>query len=368
MTPMNDSSQILFISAARPNDEGGIFTCRFDSESGALERVTVCDEIPNALYLTQAPESKNLYAVNDEGSAETSPSGMIHCLRMNSANGQLRHAGKQSTAGTTPCFVTVDGRERYAFVANFRGIGPRTSRGFVSMLPLDGLGKIDPASCVIQHPGQSSHPERQTASHPHSINLDARDRFALVADLGVDKVYAYEVDWDKGILVETEHTAYPAPALTGPRHMAFHPNNRFVYLVNEIGNSVFAYAFDPDTGALKDLWRIPTLPGDYTDGSACADIHVSPDGLFLYVSNRGHDSITIYRVDPATGYLDLLDFVKSGGENPRDFIIDPTGNFLLVANQSSDKVVIFQRDKTSGLIEAVDEAPFPAPVCMLFSA
>ena len=232
-------------------------------------------------------------------------------------------------------------------------------------LPIERDGRLRPASSTYQHRGQVADPRRQGGPHAHSINLDAANRYAVVADLGLDKVFVYAFDPAKGNLTPHQPPFAKVAPRSGPRHFAFHPDGRFGYVINEISRTVTAFAYDADDGILTEIQTISTVPADAFRGGSTAEVQVHPSGKFLYGSNRGHDSIAIFAIDPTTGKLTPVGHEPTQGKTPRNFAIDPTGAFLLAENQDSNTIVVFRIDPQNGTLKATGQtAKVSKPVCI----
>jgi 6-phosphogluconolactonase len=234
------------------------------------------------------------------------------------------------------------------------------------MFPIETDGRLGPASQVIQHEGSSVHPERQTGPHAHCVLPDPTNRFAVVTDLGRDKILIYRMDLEGGKL--HKHAEVDIQAGAGPRHLTFHPNGHYAYLVNELDATLIGYRYDADTGVFDEVQTVTASPEDFRRGNFCADVHVSPDGEFLYASNRGHDSIVCFRIDENTGRLTYQNHTSTEGREPRNFAISPDGTFLLVANQKTNTIVTFKIDPASGgLLKTKYQAEVSMPVCVKFA-
>jgi 6-phosphogluconolactonase len=283
-------------------------------------------------------------------------------LSRDQATGELQILNEQPSGGQGPCYVSLDREGRFVLVANYNS-------GHVAVLPIADDGRLQPASCVIQHKGSSVNPSRQKGPHAHSILLDAANRYALAADLGIDKVMVYRFDSQQGKLLPNDPPFAQCVPGSGPRHMAFAPNGKYAYVIEEISSTVEVFAYDADAGVLKPLQRIGALPQGFTGTNTSADIHMHPSGRFLYGSNRGHNSIVIYAVDDATGELRLLGHESTQGKNPRNFAIDPAGTFLLAANQDSDTIVSFRIDPNTGALSPTGQVcKVSMPVCVAMVA
>ena len=338
----------------------GIAVFRFDADTGVLDPVQTVPGVVNPSWLTLDGREQILYAVNEEGE------GRVSAFARDAATGTLRPLNDQRSHGADPCYVSLDPSGRYLLVANYSG-------GTVAVLPVAADGRLEAATCVIHHQGSSIRPE-QEGPHPHMIRPSADGRFVLATDLGTDQVLVYRLDTSTGQLTPNEQgTAVVAedPG-AGPRHFAFAPSGRTVYVINELDSTVTVYDYTPERGELHARQVVSTLP-DGVDGPAignsCAHIAVSPDGRFVYGSNRGHDSIAIWEVAGANGELRPVGHEPTRGKTPRGFSLDPTGAWLLVANQESDTIVPFRRDPDSGRLTAAGPVTqTPSPVAILFSS
>lgn len=339
----------------------GIYVCRMDMNTGAVELVHGVPDVPNPSYLTLHPDRPLLYAVNAVPEIDGHAGGAVGAYAVDHATGKLTFLNRQPSQGAGPCHVSVEQTGRYAIAANYAG-------GSVAILPIQDDGSLGPPSDWVQHFGSSVNPDRQGEPHAHSFTPDPENRFALACDLGLDQVLVYRLDLEQGKLPPNDPPFATVPPGAGPRHLDFHPNGRVVYVINEIGNTITVFAYDQDNGALTELQTIPTLPEDFTDTSHTADVHVHPSGKFVYGSNRGHDSLAIYAVNEADGTLSLIGYESTQGEVPRNFVIDPSGTFLLAANQDTDSIVTFRVNADSGMLEPTGHiASVPTPVCLKFS-
>ena len=339
----------------------GIYVCRMDMTSGAVELVHSVPDVPNPSFLTLHPELPCLYAVNAVPEIDGHSGGAMSAFAVDHETGILTFLNRQPSQGAGPCHVSVEQSGQYAITANYTG-------GSVAMLPIEQDGSLGPPTDWVQHVGSSVNPDRQGEPHAHSFTPDPANKFALACDLGLDQVLVYGLDLEQGALRPNDPPFATVHPGAGPRHLDFHPNGRVVYVINEIGNTVTVFAYDQDRGALSEMQTIPTLPPDFTETSHTADVHVHPNGRFVYGSNRGHDSIVIYAVDEADGTLSLVGHQSTLGEVPRNFVIDPTSTFLLAANQDTDSIVTFRIDADSGTLTPTGHvATVPTPVCLKFS-
>lgn len=336
----------------------GIYIYRLDMATGALTLVGVAGGVQNPSFLALDPQHQYLYAVNETMTFDGQSGGGLSAFAVDPQSGALTYINSQRTHGGAPCYVSVDQTGRYVYVANYMG-------GNAAAFPVRAGGGLDPASSVVQHTGSGVNPRRQEGPHAHSITLDPTNRFAFVADLGIDKVMVYRLDLEGGTLPPHIPSSVEVEAGAGPRHMAFHPNGRYAYLIAEMGNTIIAYAYDAVQGTLDALQTVPALPENFAGQSTCADIHVAPSGKFLYGSNRGHDSIVIYAIDAETGLLTYVGHAPTLGKTPRNFAIDPTGAYLFAAHQDSDSIVTFRIDPESGKLAPTSQVTeVPMPVCV----
>jgi len=338
----------------------GIAVFRFDADTGALHPVQTLPGVVNPSWLALDGREQILFAVNEEAE------GRVSAFARDAANGTLRPLNDQLSHGADPCYVSLDPSGRYLLVANY-------SSGTVAVLPVAADGQLEAATCVIHHQGSSIRPE-QEGPHAHMIRPSVDGHFVLVTDLGIDQVLVYQLDTSTGQLAPSVQgmALVSANPGAGPRHFAFAPSGRTLYVINELNSTVAVYDYTPERGELHARQVVSTLP-DGIDGPAignsCAHIAVSPDSRFVYGSNRGHDSIAIWEVEDANGTLRPVGHESTRGKTPRNFTLDPTGSWLLVANQESDTIVPFRRDPDSGRLTAAGPVTqTPSPVAILFSS
>jgi 6-phosphogluconolactonase len=344
----------------------GIYAYLFDPGIGKLSALGVAAESEDPSFLAVDRSGKFLYAVNEIDHFGAQKSGAISAFAINLKDGKLTLLNQAATQGAGPCHISLDKTGKYALVANYDG-------GSIAVFPIREDGGLAPASAFVQHSGSSVDKERQQAPHAHWIGTSPDNRFALAADLGLDEILVYRFNAAKGTLTPNIPPYAKVNPGAGPRHLAFHPNGKFVYMLTEMENSVTAFAYKTGNGALSPLQTISTLSilrKDYSGPKEAAEIAVHPSGKFLYASNRANiDTITAFSIDPAKGTLKLKDEYPTMGKTPRNFAIDPTGKFLLAANQESNNIVVFRIDTTTGALAPTGEiAEVPAPVCITFVA
>jgi len=359
----DSDDQLLYVGTYTKSDpRKGIYLVRMNRQSGKLRRVGAVDAGAKPSFLAIHPSGRVLYAVNELEKYNGKSSGAVIAFSIARDTGALTRRNEQPSEGAAPCFVSVDGSGRVVLVANYTG-------GSVALFPIEADGSLAPAASVVHHTGTGPNAERQEAPHAHSIITDPSNHFVLSADLGADRVFVSRLDLDGKSLRHVEGGDAVMRAGAGPRHLAFHPTLPLVFVSNELDSTVATLRFDAESGKLSSVDARSTLPAGWTGTNYPADIHVAPSGRTLYVSNRGHNSIAVFSVAPATGALALEQVVATGGAWPRNFSLDPTGRWLLVANQQSDSIVVFARDQESGrLTPTRQRIAIPSPVCLRFRA
>lgn len=350
----------IYIGTYTTSGSEGIYHGRFSTETGEITELRLAARADHPSYLTIHPNGKWLYAVSEVDRVGDEPGGEVIAYRIDSESGALTPINRRSTRGSYPCHVSIEAPSRNLMVANYGG-------GSVTMIPLGDDGSLLEVSSFHQHRGKSVNPKRQEGPHAHSIVSDPHGRYVYAADLGLDQILIYRIDAASRQLLPGDPSFASTPPGSGPRHIAFHPNGRLLYCVGELDSTVLTYAIDQDDGGLTKIDVQPALPAEFAGDNTGADIHVHPNGRFLYYSNRGHDSIAIFHIDEETGRLTPIGHASTLGKTPRNFTIDPSGRFLLVANQNSDHIVTFSIDEESGQLKATGaHALLSRPVCVVF--
>ncbi len=340
----------------------GIYRLDLDLASGQLTPPTLAGAAGNPSFLALHPNGRFLYAVNESNTFLPKKTGAVTAFAIDS-KGDLTFLNHRSSGGAAPCHLIVDKAGKNVLAANYSG-------GNACVLPIRSDGRLGEATSVVQsdYKGSGVNKGRQEGPHAHSINLDAANRFAFVADLGLDKVLSYRFDSAKGTLKPTDPPAVDLAPGAGPRHFAFHPDGRQAYVINELDSTITTLSYDPERGALKTLQTVSTLPKS-VKGNSTAEVQVHPSGKFVYGSNRGHNSIAIFKVAEKTGELTPAGHQGEGIKVPRNFGIDPTGAYLLVANQAGDTVLVFRINRETGALTPTGgRAEVPAPVCIRMMA
>lgn len=356
------SSMWVFIGTYTQGGSEGIYAAKFDPSTGRLGKAHLAGKMEHPSFLAIHPSGKFLYAVGEITDYEGQPSGFVQAFEIDSNDASLTPLNRMATAGGAPCHLVVDAAGHTVLVANYVG-------GNVATFTIEPDGRLGKRVSVQQHAGSSVNAQRQKEPHAHSINLDAANRFAYAADLGVDKIYIYRFNAATGELSTdgAPRNAQVAPG-SGPRHFAFHPTRPFAYVINELRSTIDVFEHDAESGVLTPRQTISTLPEGYAEDSFTAEVVVHPSGKFVYGSNRGHDSIAVFRVEDS-GQLTPVEIEKTRGKTPRNFAIDPSGKYLFAENQGSDSIVLFRIDPQSGELEATGETlEVPVPVCVKFLA
>lgn len=345
----------IFVGTGTGQAREGIYSFRFDNETGALSFEHKTEGVRNPTFIALSPDQRYLYSVNEVGGE-----GSVSAFSIDEQTGVLTLINQQSTRGAGPCYVSTDRSGRWVLAANY-------GSGSVCAFPVREDGGLDEASGFVQHTGASIDPERQTGPHAHYINVGPQNRVFAV-DLGIDKVMIYTLD-DAGQLVPHDPAAVEMTPGDGPRHLDVHPNGQYLYVMNELAGSVTAFAYDADQGTMTKIHTISALPEDFEGFNKSADIHVHPSGRFLYASNRGdYNSIAIFAIDETSGRLTLVGHQHEAVVWPRNFAIDPAGTFLLVANRNDNAIAVFRIDPNTGVLIATDHrAEVPGPTCIKFS-
>jgi len=364
----------------------GIYRTVLDLDTGILAEPVLVAQTMRPSFLKIHPNRQFLYCVNEgrrsinegrrsvnegrrsvgegrrsvnEGRRSVGEGEGVSAFALDKDTGKLTLLNQQSSGGTVPCHLSIDHTGKYVLVANFSGS--------VSVLPIETDGRLGAFTALVQHQGSSVDPRRQRGPHVHSINISPDNRFAFAADLGIDQVLIYQLDSTKGTLhANTPPSVEIAPG-AGPRHFAFAPNGRFAYLINEMNSTITAFSYVASSGTLTKIQSITTLPENFSGRNQCAEVCVHPSGKFLYGSNRGHDSIVVFQVDPQQGTLTWVENETAGITTPRNFNIDPTGQFCLVANEDADTIGVFRIGTETGRLESTDHTiTIGQPVCVRF--
>ncbi len=348
----------VYVGTYTRGESEGIYLLYLNPQTGELTGPELVATLPNPAFLARHPEQPWLYAVSEVGDFQGERTGGVYAFRIEPSTGRLKELNTQPSGGATACHLSLDRTGRYVLVANY-------SAGNASVFPVRADGRLGESSDLVQHAGSSVDPRRQRGPHAHWIQTDPSNRFAWIADLGLDRVMIYRFDAERGRLRPHDPPWVSLAPGAGPRHAVFHPSGEWAYVINELDSTITALEYSPQEGVARALQTVSTLPDDFAGDNTTAEIRIHPSGRFLYGSNRGHDSLAVLAIDAETGRLQPVAHVSTGGTIPRNFEIAPGGRFLLAANQGSDSLVVFRIDSMTGrLVPTGHRAAISMPVCV----
>ena len=331
----------VYISTYTEQGRNGIYLAELDPSTGELRLIRLAAAVKKASFFAIHPNHRYLYSTCEVDDYRDSKAGAVSAFKVDLATGNLTLLNHQSSGGHGPHYLSLDREGKNALVANYHG-------GSVAVLPIRADGTLGAATSSVLHHGSSINQSRQEGPHPHAIDVDPTNRFVFVPDLGLDKVFAYRFSAPAGTLAPHDPGTVAASPGAGPRHIRFHPNGKWAYVINELNNTINALKYDAATGDLTPMDNVSTLPDGAMEENITGELVVHPNGRFLYGSNRGHDSIAEFAIDQTTGRLNSLGHCPAGGRTPRNFNIDPSGQLLLSANLDSDTVTVLRIDPVSG--------------------
>ncbi len=350
------TSTIVYVGTYTKKESRGIYVFRLAPDTGKLTDLGLAAEAKNPSFLAVDAGRHRIFAVSETSDFHGKKTGAVSAYQADPGTGKLTLLNQGPSEGEGPCYVALDPANDHVLVANY-------GSGSVAVLPVAEDGQLGSASAAVQHQGSSVHPKRQQGPHAHSIQVDPSGTIALAADLGLDQIRLY--DFDKGTLKAHSPEAIETPPGAGPRHFAFHPSGKYLYVATELANTLLVYSYD--AGATQERQSLSLLPPDYEGTSHAAEVLAHPSGKFVYASNRGHDSIAVFTVDEHTGSLTPSGHVPTGGKTPRNFGIDPSGRWLIAANQESGNLVVFEIDQQAGTLTNTGiTTDVDSPVCVRF--
>ncbi|MBD2869760.1 lactonase family protein [Paenibacillus arenilitoris] len=352
----NEGQRLLvFVGSYAEAEENGVYAYAFDEELGTLTLLDQYAGIKNPTFLNVDADRNRLYAICETLSPEGQRIGAAASFAIDPASGTISLLNRQHTTDGTTCHIQRDAESRYLTVTSYGG-------GMIGLSRIAEDGSIGEVLDVRQHEGRSVHPERQDRPHPHSSLYSPDGNYLYVQDLGLDRIVTYAVrDGKLERLGETE--LHPG---AGPRHLSFHPNGRYAYVINEVDSTITAFTYDAASGRLDALGTVSTLPAEFEGENTCAEIAVSKDGKFVYGSNRGHDSIVVYAVDEKNGTLNYVQHASVEGGHPRHFALTPSGRYLLAANRDTNNIAAFAVDRDSGELRYTGKSTTVSkPVCVM---
>lgn len=351
-------SYFMFTGAYTSSESEGINVYSFDPATPSVSYLFTVKGIQNPSFLLIDHSGNFLYAVNELETYQGKASGAVSAFSIDRFSGKLKLLNMQPTYGGAPCHLTLDDSGKWLFVANYLG-------GNVAVFPVLEDGTIGDRTDFVQHQGKGVNPDRQEGPHAHQVVFDAQSQILWVADLGLDKVFRYRLDRKTGHLTPDVIPWIQTPPGSGPRHMTFSRNHRNLYVLGEINSRIYNFNLTPGN-KMKAIQDLSMLPAGFSQANTGAEIAVSPGGKYLFASNRGHNSLVQFSIDPGSGMLTLKNHFPSGGMNPRFFCFDPTGNYLFAANQTSDNIVVYKFNSGNGLSDTGIEVKLPKPVCIVF--
>jgi len=362
LPPARAADALLFIGTyTRDGRSHGIYSLRLNLVTGALTAPVLAAEAQNPTFLALHPDKRHLYACGELRATKDQPQGGVGAYAIDVAAGTLDFLNQQPTGDGATTHVAIDATGRMAMAANY-------GAGYVCALPIDAAGRLGERSAYLELTGPlGPNQPGQDKPHAHSVTVSPDNRYVFACTLGLDRVYGFKIDPAKATLGPASSPFTATPAGVGPRHSKFSADGRFFYVVNELGGSICVFAYDAARGSLTLRQTISSLPTGFRGVNTSAEIRLSPDGRFVYASNRGPDNLAVFARDPAAGTLTLVEIVPSGGKHPRNFALSPDGRWLLCANRDTDNVVVFRVDVVTGrLTPTANSATIAQPVCVLF--
>ncbi|WP_425388071.1 lactonase family protein [Ectobacillus panaciterrae] len=348
---MMANNSIGYVGTYTKGDSKGIYTFTLDTETAKIMNVKAVANLDNPTYLTISQDNRYLYSVIKEGE-----SGGVAVYSINGQTGELEPLNTQVLEGASPCHVSIDSENRTVVTANYH-------KGTIESYAVKEDGTVSPASSIIEHNGSGPNKERQEKPHAHYAGFTPDEKYVAAVDLGIDQLITYEVN--NGTLQEVNSLSVKPGS--GPRHLVFHPNGKFAYMMTELSSEVIVLTYNAEDGSFTELQYISSIPEEFNGNNQGSAIHISSDGRFVYAANRGHDSIAVFSVNQDSGELTFVEHTATEGSWPRDFVLDPTEKFLVASNQNSSNLVLFLRNASTGKLTLLQsDVPVPDPVCVKF--
>ncbi len=355
-----DQSHLVYVGTYTGHGSEGIYAYRFDPEKGELKPIGLVAKTDNPSFLAVDQNGHFLYAVNEIDSFAHKASGAVSVFSIQAGSGKLDWLQQVASRGASPAHLSLDESGRYLMVANYFG-------GNAAVFSVGSDGKLGPHTAFIQDAGSGLDPDRQSGPHAHFIQTSPGNHFVLIADLGIDQILVHRFDQQTGSLSAPDSGVVKLPPGSGPRHLAFTASGNFCYVLNELTSTVTLFAFEPESGHMQLRETISSLPPDFTGTNTTAEIVIDSKDRYLYLSNRGANSIGVFGIHPVNGRLTPVQWISTDGDSPRHFEIDPTGKWLLAANQRSNNLVLFRIDPNNGqLVRTSEVIGIDSPVCVRF--
>lgn len=347
----------VYVGSYANADESGVEVFRFDEQTGQLTKTDEYIGLKNPTFLNVDIERKQLYAAAEMVNEDGSKSGEVVRFVIDPEAGTLQIAERIASTVNTTCHIQANDDHSFLTVTSYHG-------GMTGLIKLQADGSLHSVTDVTQHVGTSIDPERQDRPHPHSSFYSRDGKYLYIQDLGMDKIVCYTIDQEAGTFTKVNETTLTPGS--GPRHLVFHPQKPYAYVINELNSTVTAFSYNESNGELTTLQTISTLPADFNGENGCAEITISADGNYVYGSNRGHDSIVVYEVNTENGELNTVQHISTAGGHPRHFALTPNGEYVLVANRDGNNIVTFKRDAATGLLQNIGVEAFSTkPVCVI---
>ncbi len=356
----NDPSCWVFLGTSATDASRGIYVAKLDQETGVLSAATRAADKSDSVFMAFAPDRRHLYSLAEVPGPDGRPVEAIETYEVDAKAGTLRAVAEQVAGGRESCHISVDPSGRCVLTADYDG-------PYVEVFPILPDSSVGARTCIVRHSGSGPNTSRQQSAHPHSINVDPSDQFAIVADLGQDKVFVYRLDAAAGVLTPNDPPFATVAPGAGPRHFAFHPDGKHAFVINEMGASITAFTWDREKGVLTPYQTVPILSKDYAGSTnTSAEVVVGKGGGYVYGSNRGDDSIVVHAFDPVTGRLTFVQRITDGIRVPRNYAIDPSGKWLVCGNLTANTVTVYRIDPHSGRLALTGSIGVPQPLCVRF--
>ncbi|HFR4186628.1 TPA: lactonase family protein [Bacillus cereus] len=349
---MKDNKEFIgYVGTYTKENSEGIYKFTLDTEAKKISNVTLAAKLDNPTYVTINRNNEYLYSVVKEGE-----SGGVAAYSINSKTGELTEENRQVVEGASPCHVSVDSGNHTVVTANYH-------KGTIESFEVNEDGTINPTTSIMAHEGSGPNKERQEKPHAHYAGYTPDEKYVVGVDLGIDKIITYEIK--DSVLTEVNRLSVNLGS--GPRHITFHPNGKYAYVMTELSSEVIVLTYNPEKGSFTELQYISTVPEEFDENNQGSAIHISSDGHFVYAGNRGHNSIAVFSVDENSGKLTFVAHTSTEGNWPRDFVLDPTEKFLVATNEKSHHLVLFSRSESTGELTLLQsDVAVPEPVCVKF--
>lgn len=355
----DDPSCWVYFGTSATDSSRGLYLSKLDQETGSISPSQRVADKSDSVFVAFSPDRKRLYSLAETPGAGRGPVEAIETYAVDAATGQLTNLGERVAGGPEACHISVDPSGRCVLTANYDG-------HYVEVFPILADTTVGERTCVVRHSGSGPNTARQQSAHPHSVNVDPSGRFAVVADLGLDRLFVYRLDAGSGTLAPNDPPYVRVAPGAGPRHFAFHPDGRHAFVINELHGTITAFNWNAAMGVLAPYQTISILPGAFRGTNTSAEVVVGKSGRYVYGSNRGDDSIVALAFDPATGRLAFAQRMTNGVKTPRNYAIDPSGNWLVCGNLTSNTVTVYRIDAASGCLTLAQTIAVPEPLCVRF--